>query len=116
MRTAITNEMGWHGEKMKNALAKSNMRQHSQTYDLACMLLHMREPNPFLSFEKPLMLNGILLTLFEHLSDIGTICKNTFTYLNLYGKIEDNKTKLHKLAFKEMKKWWEVDPNRKKKS
>lgn len=114
MITSIRNGIGWHGEKMNNALSISNMRQHSQTYDLSSMFLHVREPNPFFSAEKPFMLNAILMTSFEHLSDYGTICNKTFTYLNYHRKIEDNKTKLHKLAFKEMVKWWEVDPNRKK--
>ena len=114
MKTSILKGMGWHGEKMKNAISISNMSHHSQTYDLSCMLLHVREPNPFLGVEKPFMLNGILMTLFEHLIDFGTICNKIFTSFNLYKKIEDNKSKLHKLAFNEMKKWWEVDPNRKK--
>jgi hypothetical protein len=114
MITSIRNNMGWHGEKMKNALSISNMRQHSQTYDLSCMFLHVREPNPFFNAEKPFLLNAILMTSFEHLSDFGTICNKAFTYLSLHTKIEDNKTKLHQLAFKEMVKWWEADPNRKK--
>jgi hypothetical protein len=114
MRASILKNMGWHGEKMTNALLISNMRQHSQTYDLSCMFLHVREPNPFFDAEKPLMLNGILMTIFDHLSDFGTICNNTFTSFNLHRKIENNKTELHKLAFKAMKKWWEIDPDRKK--
>ncbi len=52
MRTSIRNGMGWHGEKMNNALAISNMGQHSQTYDLSCMLLHVREPNPLFGVKK----------------------------------------------------------------
>jgi hypothetical protein len=54
------------------------------------------------------------MTIFDHLSDFGTICNKTFTSFNLHRKIENNKTELHKLAFNEMKKLWEVDPNRKK--
>jgi hypothetical protein len=57
MRTSILNGMGWHGEKMNNALTISKMGQHSQTYDLSCMLLHSREPNRFIDFEKSFMLN-----------------------------------------------------------
>jgi len=112
---------GWHGEKIKNAIASSNMRHHSQKYDLSCMLLHVREPNPFFCIETNevlnksfMMLNGMLMTFFEHLNDFGTICKDTFISLDLVNKIEFNKTKLHKLLFKKMKKWWEDDPNRKK--
>jgi hypothetical protein len=60
------------------------------------------------------MLNGILMTLFEHLNDFDTMCKNIFASLNLFRKIEDNKIKLQKLAFIEMKRLWEVDTIRKK--
>jgi hypothetical protein len=69
MKTSNLKGMGWHGEKMKNVMSVSKMSHHSQTYDLSCMLLHVREPNPFLDFEKPFILNGILMTLFEHLID-----------------------------------------------
>jgi hypothetical protein len=54
------------------------------------------------------------MTLYEHLSDFGKICENTFISLNLFRKLEDNKIKLYKLLFIEMQRWWEVDPNRKK--
>jgi hypothetical protein len=110
----------WHGEKTNKALITSNMRHHSQTYDLSCMLLHVREPNPYFCdknnnvVHKSFMLNGILMTLFEHLNDFDTMCKNIFASLNLFRKIEDNKIKLQKLAFIEMKRLWEVDTIRKK--
>jgi hypothetical protein len=57
MITSIKNGMGWHGEKMPNALSISSMRQHSLTYDLSCMFLHVREPNPFCDDENLFMLN-----------------------------------------------------------
>lgn len=110
----------WHGEKTNKALSTSKMRHHTQTYDLSCMLLHVREPNPYFCSEsnylvdKSFILNVNLMTIFEHLNDFGTICNKTFTSLNLFRKIEDNKTKLIKLAFDEMKRFWEVDHNRKK--
>ena len=119
MKTAILEgkRNSWHGEKTKNALDIANMRQHSQTYDLACMLLHVREPNPYFCEErnnvvdKPFMLNGIIMTLFDHSSDYEIICKNTFIALNLSSKIVSNKNKLFKLFMKQMKRWHETHPN-----
>jgi hypothetical protein len=118
MKRSILNGIGWHGKKMKEALVISSMKDHSQTYDLSCMLLHVREPNPLfchdneLSIDKSLMLNQLLMTLFEHINDFRTICNNVFLSLN--DKIGNNKTKLMQLVFNKMRKQWEADPNRKK--
>jgi hypothetical protein len=118
MKRSILNNIGWHGKKMQEALVISNMKDYSQAYDLSCMLLHVREPNPLfchdkeLIIDKSLMLNNLLMILLEHIDDFRTICNNIF--LSLDDKIGNNKTKLMQLVFNKMRKQWEADPNRKK--
>lgn len=93
------------------------MVKHSQTYDLSCMLLHVREPNPFINdktnefFNKSFMLNDLLMILLDHFNDYGIICKNTFTTLNIFSKINDNKSKLFNLMMNIVKRRYEADPN-----
>lgn len=115
MKASILKNMGWHGDKINNALSIANMKHYNQTYNLSCMLLHVREPNPLFVtgkvYDKLFLLRELLTLLLDHANDYGDLCKKMFLTFDIFNKIHNNKTKLINLAFNDMKRRHEDDLN-----